>query len=288
MLATARQEDRLTILHRRDYSLPSNRVEQCVLDILDRKRLADFFATHDFDVVIHAAGIANVDYVERHVEETRRSNLTGTQHIVELVRQHGVRLVYVSSNAVFDGQHAPYREGDSIGPVNAYGRIKVECERLVTRRCPDAVIVRPIFMYGWHAPEVRNNQATWIIERLKNCEPIHLVTDVYENPLWSHHGAEAIWRMIQLDKTGTFHVAGSDIVNRYEFAKQVALAFDLDTSLLRPVDSSFFSGMAPRPRNTSFLTVRMQEELGMEPLPLYDGLERMRALAEPSSFSCPS
>jgi dTDP-4-dehydrorhamnose reductase len=140
-------------------------------------------------------------------------------------------------------------------------------------------------MYGWHLPQGRANPVTWLIGRLKRGEPTNLVTDVHENPLWSHHCAEAIWRAIRLEKTGTFHVAGKDIVNRYEFAKLVAAVFELDASLLHPVDSSFFPTIAPRPKNTSFLTERMQCELGMEPLALREGLERMRSL---STLAIPS
>jgi len=282
LIATAKVDHQLSILHLRDYPVPGNGVEVVVLNVLERERLTEFFATRDFDVMIHAAGIANVDQVERHFEKAWESNVVGTQNVVDLACKRDIRLVYVSSNAVFDGRHAPYREGDSTNPMNRYGRIKVECEGIVRRMCPEALIVRPILMYGWHLPQGRANPVTWLIERLGRGEPTNLVTDVYENPLWSHHCAEVIWRAIQFDKTGTFHVAGKDIVNRYEFAKLVAAVFGLDASLLHPVDSSFFPAIAPRPKNTSFLTERMQGELGMEPLSLREGLERMRSLPHPS------
>jgi dTDP-4-dehydrorhamnose reductase len=184
---------------------------------------------------------------------------------------------------VFDGKSAPYKEGDPTNPINRYGCIKVECEHIVEQGCQGATIVRPILMYGWHAPEGRANPATWIIDRLSRGEKIHLVTDVYENPLWSYHCAEAIWRLIRLGKTGIWHIAGKDVVNRYEFGKLVVQTFGLDLSLLHPVNSSFFPTIAPRPRNTSFLVERMRTELGMEPLSVLEGLEHMRALAK---FSC--
>jgi len=280
LIATADGKDRLSVLHLRDYTVPLiNGAEQFVVDIRERPRLADFFARSHFDVVIHAAGIANVDYVECHPEEGWQSNVIGTQNVVDLVRKQDIKLVYISSNAVFDGKSAPYRESDPTNPINRYGCIKVECEHIVKQGCPEATIVRPILMYGWHAPEGRTNPATWIIDRLRRGEQIHLVTDVYENPLWSYHCAVAIWRLIQLGKTGTWHIAGKDIVNRYEFGKLVAQAFGLDPSLLHPVKSSFFPTIAPRPCNTSFVTDRMQGELGVEPLSVLDGLARMRAMA---------
>ncbi len=196
-----------------------------------------------------------------------------------------MRLVYISSNAVFDGTCAPYKEDDRLRPINRYGQVKVECEGIVRRMCPEAAIVRPILMYGWPIPEGRPNPVTWLIERLQRGEKTYLVTDVYENPIWSHHCAEAIWRIIQSGKTGVFHFAGKEVVNRFEFAKLVAEVFNLDSSLLHPVDSGFFPSIAPRPPNTSFLTERMVGELGIEPLSVYEGLMRMRSVDLSASLS---
>jgi dTDP-4-dehydrorhamnose reductase len=280
IVATAGDGARLCVLHRRNYRSSSDGVEEIVLDVLDQPRLAELFTARRFDVVVHAAGMASVDEVERRPEEAWRSNVVGTQNVAELARKSDSRLIYVSSNAVFDGRHAPYRETDDTNPVNTYGRIKVECETLVRRTCPDAAIVRPILMYGWHRPEGRANPATWLLDRLRRGETTHLVTDVYENPLWSLHCGEVIWRVIGLAKGGLFHVAGRDVVNRYELGRLVAQVFDLDASLLHPVDSSFFPSLAPRPRNTSFVTERMHDELGIASLPLQEGLRRMRALGD--------
>lgn len=74
-------------------------------------------------------------------------------------------------------------------------------------------------------------------------------------------------------------------MNRFEFAKLVAEVFNLDSSLWHPVDSSFFPGIAPRPLNTSFLPERMQGELDIEPLSIYEGLMRMRSVDRSASLS---
>lgn len=285
LMATSRSEHQLTLLHRRDYPAGGAGVEPIVLDILQAGLLAEVFETRAFDAVIHAAGIASVDYVEQHFEEAWRSNVIGTQHIADLARKKDVRLVYVSSNAVFDGKAAPYGERSPTNPINKYGRIKVECEALVTRLCPEAVIVRPILMYGWHLAEGRANPVTWLLERLRKGESTPLVTDVRENPLWAHQCAEAIWRILRLGRTGTFHIAGKNVVNRYELGQLVAQVFGLDASLLRPVDSSFFPSIAARPHNTSFLTERMEHELGVEPLSVLQGLVQMRVLVGAASSS---
>jgi dTDP-4-dehydrorhamnose reductase len=134
-------------------------------------------------------------------------------------------------------------------------------------------------MYGWPFSHGRPNPATWIIERLQSGERVNVVTDVQENPLWFYQCAEAIWRTIDWKIAGTIHVAGRDMVNRYEFARLVAQVFGLDETLIHAVDSSYFPALAARPANTSFVTERMEQELELKPLSLEEGLGRMRSLA---------
>jgi len=277
MEETALSGARITSVHQRDYVVEGSKAKHLVLDIRNKPAVERLFSRHRFDTVIHAAGIASVDYVERHYAESLESNIVGTLNITSACRQRGIHLIYISTNAVFNGKRAPYREADPVGPVNKYGRLKVECERLVGETLKHFTIVRPILMYGWNHIVARPNTATWIYDKLIRGESLHLVNDVYENPLFNHQCGRALWAIIRKKPAGTFHVAGKDVVNRYSFALQIAKVFGLDASLVRSVDSSFFPDIAARPRNTAFVTTRMERELGVAPMPLEEGLKAMKA-----------
>jgi dTDP-4-dehydrorhamnose reductase len=264
-------------LHRRSSAATAPGVTEVVADVRDRAALERLFARERFDAVVHAAGIASVDASERNVEESTASNLGGTRHVAELCAAFGVRLVYVSTNAVFDGTRPPYRETDAVNPINAYGRIKVACERLVQETLGDAAIVRPILMYGWPHPMGRPNPVTWVIDALERGEPIHVVDDVCENPLHNETAGTAIWRIVERGVGGIVHLAGRDAISRYELARSVARLFELDASKIRAVPSSFFPDLAPRPRNTTMATTRMSAELGVSPSTVEEGLMRMVA-----------
>jgi len=93
-MMTAADGDRLSVLHRRNYAVD------------DYQSSSDWFEGQALDVVIHAAGVANVDAVERNVEKAWRSNVVGTRHVIDLVSKKNSRFVYISSNAVFDGKTA--------------------------------------------------------------------------------------------------------------------------------------------------------------------------------------
>ena len=280
---TAPSGCRIFSVHQRDYAVEDSRADHEVLDIRDKAKVDALFEKRKFDAVVHAAGIASVDYVERHYAESLESNLVGTLNITSASRRAGCYLVYISTNAVFDGKKAPYAEDAPPNPVNKYGRLKVECERLVQETLEKWTIVRPILMYGWNHPVCRPNPATWILEKLMRGEAVGLVDDVIENPLYNVQCGDALWALLKKRPQGVFHFAGGETANRYEFGRKIAEVFGLDASLLTRVKSSAFPDIAPRPPNTSFSTKRLARELGIEPMTLGEGLAHMKANARVKS-----
>lgn len=279
MEETAPGEVRLVSVHQRDYRIPGSRAEQIVLDLRDKRAVDALFAERRFDAVVHAAGIASVDFVEKNYAESLESNIVSTLNVTAACRRADIHLVYVSTNAVFDGTRGPYRESDPVNPINKYGRLKVECERLVQETLKHWTIVRPILMYGWNHAETRSNPATWIREKLGRRESVSLVTDVHENPLFNVQCGRALWATIERRPEGIIHFAGADRVDRFQFGLAVAEAFGLDASLLKPVTSAAFPGIAARPPDTTFVLERMERELGVPPMTLRQGLAAMAAEA---------
>lgn len=267
---------RILSLHQRPYQVKDSRARHLILDIRDKRSVDRLFAKHRFDAVIHAAGIASVDYVEKHYSESLESNIVGTLNVTSACRRAGAYLVYISTNAVFDGKKAPYKETDPTAPVNKYGRLKVECERLVRETLANFAVARPILMYGWNHVVCRPNTVTWIYDKLMRGEAVDVVTDVRENPLYNKQCGRALWAMVRKQPGGIFHLAGRDTVDRFEFARKIAKVFGLDAALIRPVKSSFFPGIAPRPRDTAFVTLRMERALGVAPMSLEEGLHDMK------------
>lgn len=278
MEETAPKGWKIVSLHQRDYKVDDTKADHIVLDIREKKLVDELFAKHKFDAVIHAAGIASVDYVERHYAESLESNLVGTLNISSAARRAGVYMTYVSTNAVFDGRKAPYSESDAPNPVNKYGQIKLQCERLVTETLTDFSIMRPILMYGWNHPVTRPNTVTWIYEKLQRGEAVELVDDVTENPLYNLQCGDALWAMVKKRTGGIVHVAGKDHCNRYEFALKIAKVFGLDASLIKRVNSKRFPDIAKRPPNTTLSVKRMVSELGVPAVRLEEGLKSMKAL----------
>lgn len=220
------------------------------MNISDRLQVAHIFERVKPEIVIHCAAVGSVDYAEQNYNEVYEVNVLGTRIIAKTCCNIGAKLIYISSNAVFGGDEPPYKEDDLRVPANCYGSIKRHAED-VTREARDWVIIRPFMMYGWPYPGGRPNWATIVIDKLSQGQPLKMVDDTYWQPSYAPDVARAIWQLLDEDEQ-IYHVATTEVVTLYQFARQVAGVFDLDKSLLSPVPSDYFKTIAPRPRDTRF------------------------------------
>ena len=246
-------------------------------DITDDRQISQAFDSVQPDVVIHTAAIGSVDFAETNKDQARKVNVGGTKMVIDLCLKFKSKLIYISSNAVFDGQSPFYSETASVNPINYYGKLKVEAERLVQGSKLTTAIVRPILLYGWPFPGERDNPVVWWVKSLEAGKTINVVDNVYSNPLPAWSCAQVIWAVIQKNRTGVYHAAGRDHVSLYQFALQTSTEFGLNPRLIQPVPDSFFPEIAPRPKDTSYDTTKMESELGIKPVGLQDGLSKMHA-----------
>lgn len=246
-------------------------------DVSDRKRMQSVFEWAMPDVVVHTAAIGSVDFAEKNQEETRKVNVGGTEAVTALCETFKSRLIYISSNAVFDGRNPFYSETAPVNPINYYGKLKVEAENVVRDSNIPWAIVRPILMYGRPYPGERINPVVWWTHLLEEGKPIKVVDNVFSKPLPAWSCAEIVWAVIQQNCTGTYHAAGSDHVSLYQFSLLTAEVFGLDTNLITPVPDSYFPEIAPRPQDTSFDTTKVENELLVKPVGVREGLLQMKA-----------
>lgn len=246
------------------------------LDITNKSETSNFIKKINPGIIIHAASIGNVDYCEKHSKEAYRVNVEGTQHIINAARRVDAKIIFLSSNAIYDGLNPPYHEKSKTNPIDIYGKTKVEGEKLIMKSRLKYVILRLITMYGWPQTGGRGNPATWIIENLKKGQRINVVNDIYNNHLWAGQAADVLWKIIRENMTGVYNIAGADCISRYDLALKVAKVFKLVSSLINPVSSDFFQNIAKRPKNTCFNTAKMEKELGIKPLTVGNGLRLMK------------
>jgi dTDP-4-dehydrorhamnose reductase len=127
--------------------------------------LLDLFSKLKPDITIHTAAETNVDKCETQKELSWKINVEGTRNIAEACKKLGAKLVYVSTEYVFDGEKGSYVEEDKPNLINHYGTTKLEGENQIVSRCKDYAILRTSVIYGWHP--WKQNFATWMINSLK-------------------------------------------------------------------------------------------------------------------------
>lgn len=249
-------------------------------DIKNKTEVVDFIRKINPEIIVHAASLGNVDYCEKNPTEAYKVNVEGTENIINAAKQANAKLIFLSSNAIYDGDNAPYDEKSTPNPVDVYGKTKVEGENLIKKSPLNFVILRLITMYGWPSLGGRGNPVTWIIENLKKGQRINVVNDIYNNHLYAAQAAEVIWKIIKENISGIYNIAGADCISRYDLACKVAKVFGLDESLINPVSSDFFKDIAKRPKNTCFDTFKMEKQVGIKPLSINEGLKLMKQEAK--------
>lgn len=243
-------------------------------DVTDEKDVAEKITSLNPDAVVHAAALTNVDYCEDHPDEAWNINAKGTDNVAKACEKVGSKLVYVSTDFVFDGERGMYCEEDETNPLGHYARTKLEGEEfLKTHRDLDYAVARVSVLYGWHT---RMNFVTWVINELKNGNEINIVTDQYNSPTLADNAAEAMIKIIEMDKTGVYHTVGGERINRFDFAVNIAEVFDLDSGLINPIKSTNFVQKARRPKDSSLNVEKVQKDLGIKMLNTTEGLKYMK------------
>ena len=214
------------------------------VELTDSAALERVFHQARPELVIHLAALADVMTAEREPQRAAAVNVAATSDVARLTELCRARLLFVSTEYVFDGRRGLYREDEPPNPVTQYGLTKWQAEQEVAKLATDWSILRTSIVYGWPQPGQRN-YAPLLIESLRQAQPWHAPTDVYRTPVYVEHLADAIARIAEsADAKGILHVAGADWLSMYDFARSIARAFNLDQRLVIPTDSSAANAIA--------------------------------------------
>jgi dTDP-4-dehydrorhamnose reductase/S-adenosylmethionine synthetase len=183
---------------------------------------------------VHCVASPDVEACERDPQLAHLLNAVTTENVAQACARYGTKLVYLSTEYVFDGTSPDgYREDDAPNPLQTYGATKLLGERHAAL-VPGALTVRLPVLYGDPVP---GRAPTWLEAMLEALSQGNLVEldDRYERrPTWSHDVAAVLARVIADDLTGTLHVASREGATKYAWGRAVAEAAGLPTDLLRP------------------------------------------------------
>ena len=246
-----------------------------VLDMADGRAVRAILAEMEPDIVAVPAGKAHVDYCEINPRETRRVNVEATVGLARACKEAGARMIFFSSDYVFDGTKGGYQEDDAVNPLNEYGRQKAETEAAVLEISSRNLVIRTSSVYGWEW--AGKNFVLQIVRRLSSREALKVASEIFCNPTYAENLAEVTVALAENGQDGIFHVVGRECLKRFDFARLAAKTFGLDESLLIPVSSAEFPSPTRRPLDPSLLTGKVRAAVSLPLLGAAEGLERMRA-----------
>ena len=240
-----------------------------LMDITDREQVMKIVKAYDPDVIFHCAAWTAVDKAEETPELCEKVNVEGTRNLTDASLEVGAKIVYASTDYVFDGEkdlNEAYKEHDIPNPKSVYGRTKYEGEEEV-RRNPNHFITRISWVFG----ENGNNFVKTMLKLADRFEELKVVNDQVGSPTYTVDLAKLLVEMAETDKYGTYHVNNEGYCSWADFARYIMESNGKTTKISPVTTEEYYDGkdtskIAYRPRNSKLDKAKL-EESGFKRLP---------------------
>ncbi len=234
------------------------------MDITDKAACDKVITEANVDAVIHCAAYTAVDAAEDNVEICMKVNAEGTRNIAEVCKKLDIKMMYISTDYVFDGQgERPWEPDDERAPLNVYGQSKYEGELAVEELVEKFFTVRIAWVFGVNG----KNFIKTMLRIGKERGAASVVCDQIGSPTYTYDLARLLVDMIQTEKYGRYHATNEGLCSWYEFACEIFRAAGMDEVKVTPVTSAEYpASKAKRPMNSRISKEKLSEN-GFKRLP---------------------
>ena len=198
-------------------------------DISVFKSISKVIETSCPDVIVHTAGMSSLAKCEESWDLAERINVIGTKNIIRAINKFNpkIKLVFLSSDYVFDGERGNYSEKDIPKPKTIYGKNKLKSERDISKNLENYIIIRSANVYGRGG-----NFFNFLVRNLEESKPEKYFSNSFYTPTYIDYLLEAIKKLIEKNFKGLIHIVGKERTSRYSFALETAKAFGKSPSLV--------------------------------------------------------
>ena len=241
------------------------------MDITDAEACRRTITEADPEAVIHCAAYTAVDAAEDNEELCRKVNADGTRNIAQVCRELDIKMMYISTDYVFNGQGTrPWEPDDVREPLNVYGKTKCEGEMAVEELVKKFFTVRIAWVFGVNG----KNFIKTMLRLGKERGAVSVVDDQIGSPTYTYDLARLLVDMIESEQYGRYHATNEGLCSWFEFAVEIFKQAGMDEVKVTPVDSTQFPAKAKRPMNSRMDKSKLADN-GFEPLPSWqDALKR--------------
>jgi dTDP-4-dehydrorhamnose reductase len=242
-------------------------------DLCNTTQLRKFFAEVRPDAVVHTAALANIDYCQLNQDEAERVNVQVTQELSQLCSEHGTKMVFCSTDSIFDGEKGMYSEEDEPHAVNFYAKTKIRAEEVVRQCVVQSVVARLSLVMGLPVLGVGNSFLAKMSTALAAGHEVKFPANEIRTPVDIITLGRALLELAANDFSGTLHLAGSTCLNRYDMGCQIAERMGYSPDLVVAIDSNAMVRRAPRPNDASLDNSKACNTLSTPMQTLLDGLD---------------
>ena len=240
-------------------------VDAAVIDLADISSLTATIRAFRPTNVLHFGAMTAVSEAYAKPELANAVNVEASIAIAKIAEELESRMVFASTDMVFDGESAPYAEDAATKPLSNYGRSKAKAEESLVEFDHVAVARFPL-MFGLPMIERASTCANQI-QALRNSTPLNLFTDEYRTPLWLRDAATVSIALSRTSESGIFHFPGPARLSRLEIVEQFAEALGITTGQLNPISRLDIDSPEPRAKDLSLASERM-DKVKIEPKPI--------------------
>lgn len=243
-----------------DEEIKNCRVER--FDLTDKKQLERSIRVFEPDVIIHTAAAINVDRCETEREMAYRLNVEVTNNIAHICEKDRIKLIYVSTDAVYDGKKdGLYTEDDEVNPLNYYGQTKLEGEYAVKNINKGLVLRTNI--YGVNIQD-KKSFGEWIVSSLQENQKIRMFTDIVFSPILVNELAQIMDLCIVNEVEGVYNACGTGAISKYDFGVLVKKIFGIESGMIEKSTSDTMRFVAKRSKNMGMCNNRLKKKLNID------------------------
>ena len=246
------------------------------LDITDRRQTFDLIKAIAPKVIVHTAAISSPAQCAEDRELGWQVNAEGTENVAAAAEASSSRLVFLSTDLVYNGSGSFYKETDPAVPSCFYGETKLAAEKTIVKHCSNYCILRVALVHGAGVSGKKRFTESFI-EKLKDGQSVELFSNEYRSLIHVNDLCDAVLEMSRRTEfNGVLNAGGPERISRYEFGVKAARIFGFDIELVKPapVNQKLFNDH--RPEDCSMNIDKLESILGKKPMTVEEGLELMR------------
>jgi dTDP-4-dehydrorhamnose reductase len=241
------------------------------VELTDEEAVAIAIQKIQPQVIIHTAAMSKPNECEQNKKLCVANNVNTTTYLVAAANKIKAKFIFISTDFIF-GEGGPHHEDDMPAPLNFYGESKLIAEKMVQANALQFAIVRPVFIYGKIWDGIRPTFLHWVQNNLRQGKPIKVVSDQQRTPTFVNDLCEGILAIITKQASGTFNMAGKDVISPYQMAITVANVLGLDASLIENVTAATFPEPVKRAKQSGLYITKAKQQLNYQPISFEEGV----------------